>query len=139
MGPLHLLHLVLISAWAGVVVAEGVIEMMANDDASRRHAARAHYFIDLFGELPLLLGILATGAWLTIAVWPLTTLHIVKIACGGVAIGANLYCVGVVIVRQKRAQDSDALRRLSKHVRASGFAAPFALVAAYIGLAYFSD
>jgi hypothetical protein len=137
MEPLHLTHLILISLWAGLVLGESVLELAAHDQAGRRQAAAIHYWMDVLIELPLLLAVLATGAWLAWRAWPLTPLHLFKIGAALVAVGLNLYCIGVVLVRYRRIDDDAALVRLGRRVRLSALGIPFAMVAAYIGLFYF--
>jgi hypothetical protein len=135
--PLHLTHLVLVSLWGGLVLGESVLELSARDQAGREHAARIHFWMDVLLELPLLLGALATGAWLTWRAWPPTTLHVIKIVAALVAVTLNLYCIGVVVARYRRRADVSSVERDSKRVRLSGLGIPFALVAAYIGVMYF--
>ncbi len=137
MEPVHLTHLVGVSLWGGLVLGEAVLELSARDEASRRHTARVHFWMDVLVELPLLVLVLATGTWLTAQAWPLGSLRALKVACGLAAVVANLACVGVVVARYRRRDDGDALRRLGLAVRLAGLAAPFALVAAWLGLAYF--
>ena len=80
MEPLHLAHLIAVSAWGGFALAEGVLELTSREEGALRDAARLHYRLDLLGELPLLATVLTTGTALTIRAWPLTTLHWIKIA-----------------------------------------------------------
>jgi hypothetical protein len=127
---LHLAHLVLLSMWAGIVVAETVVEVVG-----RRHveaAALMHYWIDLLLELPVIAGVLTTGTLLTLRAWPLSTLHQLKIAAGLIAVGANLYCA-VAVVQRRHARD---MSRYRLRIQLSLAGAPFALAAAYIGLRF---
>ncbi len=137
MEPLHLAHVILVSVWGGFVMAEGVLELTSREEVALRVAARVHYWMDLLAELPLLAGVLLTGTVLAVRAWPLSTLHWVKIAAGLIAIGANLTCVLVVILRYRRLDDRASLFRHSRHVRLTGVGVPFALLAAYLGLAFF--
>ena len=98
--------------------------------------ARAHYFIDLWAELPLLLAVLATGTILSMRAWPLTPLHWIKIGCALVAVALNLSCVVLVIARH-RSSSEEMIARYSGHIRWVGAGIPFAVAAAWIGLAYF--
>ncbi len=130
----RLLHFGALSAWAGVVAVEGVIELDDRDDGV--HATRLHYLIDLFVETPLLAVVLITG----IVLWSqasMSSLLAVKIGCGLVAVSANLLCVGFVVVRHRHREDPVARRFWSRYVRLSILALPFALAAAYLGLRYF--
>ena len=90
------------------MLAEPVVELSATDDAGRRVASRLHHRTDLFIELPLLAGILLTGAWRSARTWPLTPLHWVKIAAGLVAVSANLVCVGFVVAASRRSSSAPA-------------------------------
>ncbi len=138
MDPLRVAHLVVLSSWAGVVLAEVVVELAARDPASRRQTAILHYWIDLLFELPILAGVLVTGAWLTVRQWPLTPLHWVKIAAGLGAVAANLACVLLVVLRKRRLDDDEALLRHGARVRRSALVGvPLAAVAAYVGFAYY--
>jgi hypothetical protein len=131
--PLHLLHLIVLCLWLGVVLSEGVLELSARDDAGRLHVARAHYRIDLWLELPLLGLVLASGALLVLSLWPLSALHWVKIAAGLVAVGVNLYCAAIVIRRFRRLDDAAALAADSRRIRWSALGVPFGVLAAAIG------
>ena len=137
MEPIHLTHLVVLGMWLGVVITEVLFEFAGSDAESLRAAARFHYNVDKFGELPILVGVLVTGTMLTIRAWPLTPLHIIKIATSLVAVGASLICVLWVFQRRQIA-DVDALRRLRRRIwTLAAVAAVFALPALYLGLAYF--
>ncbi len=133
MHALHLTHLILLGAWGGVVLAETVIEFVGSTEEDLRQAARLHYWIDLCVELPLLAGILATGVWLTVAVWPLTVLHWVKIVAALLAIGTNLWCAVLVVQRHRAAGDVAALRVASQRIRKAWLGVPFGLAALVIG------
>lgn len=133
---LRLLHFGVLCAWAGVVAVEGVIELTDRQDAPT--ATRLHYLIDVLLEGPLLLIVLVTGAALLIQGQAWSFLLAVKIGCGLVAVAANLACVGFVVVRYRRRDDEGARRYWSRYVRLSIVALPFALVAAYLGLRYFT-
>lgn len=131
---IRLLHFGALCAWAGVVAVEGVLELADRDDGV--HATRLHYLIDLFVEGPLLAVVLITGGLL----WSqasMSALLAVKLGCGLVAVGANLVCLGFVVVRHRHRDDPAARRFWSRYVRGSILALPFALAAAYLGLRYF--
>jgi len=86
--PLHVAHLVVLGMWLGVVITEVLFEFTASDAESLRAAARFHYNVDKYGELPILIAVLVTGTILTVRAWPLTPLHFIKIAASLVAVGA---------------------------------------------------
>jgi len=75
--------------WLGVVVTEALFEFSGSDAESLRAAARFHYTVDKYGELPILLGVVVTGLILTVRAWPLTSLHWIKIAASLVAVGVG--------------------------------------------------
>ncbi len=136
MTALHVAHLVALGLWGGVVLAEGVLEVHGQrGEAEGAFAARVHHWIDLVCEIPLLLAVLATGA---ILAWraPMTTTHLVKIACGLFAVGVNVWCVGVV-VRRRRAADAGDAAEVTRGTRlvflAIKLGVPAAAVALYLG------
>jgi hypothetical protein len=57
--------------------------------------------VDKFGELPILFAVLVTGTILAVRAWPLTSLHLIKIAASLVAVGANLICTMWVFQRRQ--------------------------------------
>jgi hypothetical protein len=137
MDPLHVAHLIAVAAWAGLVLAEGALELGARDEASRRFAARLHYRLDLLFELPLLGVVLGTGSVLAARSWPFTTLHWVKVGAGLVPVAINLACVYGVVARFRAQDDPAALERWTRRILLAAVGAPFFLVAATLGLVYF--
>jgi hypothetical protein len=131
------LHLVLVSLWAGLALAETVLEIGANDDDARRTAAKLHYRLDLGLELPLLVGVLLTGGLLTARSWPLTSLLSIKVGAGLAAVSANLACVVAVVLRRRRIDDREALLLWTRRIRLTGLGVPFFLAAGVLGLVYF--
>ena len=98
--------------WLGVVITEVLFEFAASDAESLRAAARFHYNVDKYGELPILVAVLVTGTMLSVRAWPLTPLHIIKIAASLVAVGSALICVRWVFQR-RRIEDVNVLLGLS--------------------------
>lgn len=138
MDALHVGHLVVLGLWGGLVLGECVLELSAQNDTEIRFTARIHYWIDLIVELPLLLGVLVTGAWLTLRVWPPSPLLWVKIAAASAAVAANLVCLVLVILRHRRASDVVALRRLHVQLRYTvGVGLLCGGAAAYLGFTRF--
>ena len=137
MEPFHLAHLMVLGMWLGVVVTEVLFEFAASDAESLRAAARFHYTVDKFGELPILFAVLVTGAVLAVRAWPLTPLHFVKIAASLIAVGANLICTMWVFQRRRVADPKVLLgfRRRIWSLAAVGVV--FATPALYLGLVYF--
>ncbi len=135
---MHRAHIIFLGLWALVLAAETFLELRADDRGRRRLTARVHYWLDIVIELPLLAGILVTGTLLAWRGSPLSDLHLLKIACGLIAITANLYCTKVVIRRYRRLHDKETLWQLGNRIRLIGFTAlPFGLLAAALGLIYF--
>lgn len=130
----HLAHLFVLALWGGLVLAEVVIEIALRDQPAA--VARAHYYIDLFCELPVLLAVLASGGVLTMSA-PWSTLLAVKVGCGLFAVGVNLWCAWVVVRRHRdfgtaSAEDTEsATKRVFLSVK---LGVPAGLVALYLGL-----
>ena len=130
-------HLVALGAWLGVVITEVLFEFAGSDADSLRAAARFHYNVDKFGELPILAAVLVTGTILAVRAWPLTPLHVVKIATSLIAVVAALICVGWVF-RRRRIEDVTVLLALRRRIwTLAAVAAIFATPALYLGLIYF--
>lgn len=137
MEPFHVAHLIVLAMWLGVVITEILFEFAGSDPDSLRAAARFHYHVDKFGELPILIGVLFTGTILTVRAWPLTPLHLIKIAASLVAVGASLLCV-LWVFQRRRVQDANVLRGFRRRIwTLAAIAAIFATPALYLGLVYF--
>jgi hypothetical protein len=135
--PLHLAHMIALGMWLGVVITEVLFEFAASDAESLRAAARFHYNVDLYGELPILVAVLLTGMMLAVRAWPLTPLHVLKIATSLVAVGSALVCVRWVFER-RRIEDANELLRFRRRIwTLASIAAVFATPALYLGLVYF--
>jgi len=132
-------HLILVSLWGGLLLAEIAIELLGRDNTGRRISARLHYWIDLFVEIPLVTGVVATGAILLAPLWPPPRLLAIKIILGLIAIVFNLSCVGLVIRRYRKSGDNAALDRLGHSIRFTVLGLPFGLAAFYLGIAYFGS
>ncbi|MBI4816617.1 MAG: hypothetical protein HY791_10180 [Deltaproteobacteria bacterium] len=95
----HAAHLIVLGLWGGLVTAEAIVELVGRRDVRLAYAvARFHYWIDLVAELPLLGAVVATGLIL-LAQTTLDAFLWAKVACGGVAVIANLACVLIVVKR----------------------------------------
>ena len=137
MEPLHLAHLVVLAMWLGVVITEVLFEFAASDAESLRAAARFHYKVDKYGELPILIGVLVTGTMLAMRAWPLTLLHFIKIATSLVAVGSALICV-LWVFQRRGIEDVNALLGFRRRIWClAAVAAVFAAPALYLGLVYF--
>jgi hypothetical protein len=137
MEPFHLAHLIVLGMWLGVVITEVLFEFAGSDADSLRAAARFHYNVDKFGELPILVGVLVTGTILAARAWPLSPLHVIKIAASLIAVGSALICV-LWVFQRRRIEDVNALLGFRRRIwTLAAVAAVFATPALYIGLAYF--
>lgn len=137
MEPIHVAHLMFLGMWLGVVVTEALFEFSGSDAESLRAAARFHYTVDMFAELPILAAVLITGAILTVHAWPLTPLHFVKIAASLVAVGSNLICA-VWVVQRRRIEDVRVLLAFRRRIwGTAAVGVVFGTLALFLGLAYF--
>ena len=139
MEPFHVAHLVALGIWLGVVITEVLFEFAGSDADSLRAAARFHYNVDKFGELPILVAVLVTGTILAVRAWPLTPLHLIKIAASLIALGCALVCT-LWVFRRRGIEDADVLLGLRRRIWSlAAVAAVFATPALYLGLVYFRE
>ena len=125
--------------WLGVVITEVLFEFAGSDADSLRAAARFHYTVDKFGELPILAAVLVTGLILAVRAWPLTPLHVIKIAASLIAVGSSLVCV-LWVFQRRRIEDVKVLLGFRRRIwTLAAVAAAFAIPALYLGLVYFQD
>lgn len=137
MEAYHLAHLIALGAWLGVVITEVLFEFAGSDAESLRAAARFHYNVDKYGELPVLAAVLLTGAILAVRARPLTPLHQLKIAASLISVAAALVCVWWVF-RRRDIQDPSALLGFRRRIwTLAAVSAIFAGPAMYLGLVYF--
>jgi hypothetical protein len=137
MEPFHLAHVIALGTWLGVVLTEVLFEFAGSDAASLRAAARFHYNVDKFGELPILFAVLITGTILAVRAWPLTPLHVVKIAASLAAVGCALVCT-LWVFQRRHIEDLNVLRGFRRRIWSlAAIAAVFATPALYLGLVYF--
>ena len=139
MEPFHVAHLVVLAMWLGVVITEVLFEFAASDPESLRAAARFHYKVDKYGELPILIAVLVTGTILTVRAWPLTSLHFIKIAASLVSVGSALVCV-LWVFERRRIEDVNVLLGFRRRIwTLAAVAAVFATPALYLGLVHFRE
>ena len=139
MEPIHVAHLIVLGMWLGVVITEVLFEFAASDGESLRAAARFHYKVDKFGELPILFAVLVTGTLLAIRAWPLTPLHFIKIAASLVAVGSNLICT-LWVFQRRRIEDANVLLGFRRRIWSlAAVGVVFATPALYLGLVYFRE
>jgi hypothetical protein len=125
--------------WLGVVITEVLFEFAGSDPDSLRAAARFHYNVDKFGELRILLGVLLTGAILAVRAWPLTTLHLIKIATSFVAVGSALICT-LWVFQRRNIEDVNVLLGFRRRIwTPAAVAAVFATPVLYLGLVFFRE
>lgn len=137
MEPLHLAHLLVLGVWLGIVLTEVLFEFAGSDADSLRAAARFHYNVDKYGELPILVAVLVTGAILTARAWPLTPLHFVKIGLSLIAVTLAMICT-LWVFRRRGVQDMNALLGFRRRIwTLAAVATIFATPALYLGLVYF--
>ncbi len=86
-----LVHLCLVAAFLALYACEVVVEASHQRDELHPIAIRIHYLLDIFVEIPLVLGILVSGVVLALLVEEITTPHVWLIACGTVVVLACLF------------------------------------------------
>lgn len=137
MDPLHVAHLLALGIWLGIVTTEALFEFSGSDPDSLRAAARFHYTVDLFGELPVLAAVIVTGVMLTARVETMTVLLQVKIAAALVAIGSNLICA-VWVVQRRHVSDPAVLLAFRRKIwMTAAVGVVFGTAALAIGLVHF--
>ena len=98
-----------------------------------------HYKVDKYGELPILVAVLATGTILSVRVWPWTPLHFIKIAASLAAVRSALLCV-LWVIQRRQIDDVSVLLGFRRRLRTlAAIAAVFATPALYNGLVYFRE
>ena len=127
------LHLILVSAWFGVIAAEAVVESYGRDAASRRLIAVIHGWIDVLFELPIVIVVLITGGILLVQAWPAPTLLLFKVALGLTGIIANLICIPLVRMRMHETDDK-RVKQLSRKIQLTGLAIPIGIAAFILGI-----
>jgi hypothetical protein len=137
MEPLHVAHLMVLGMWLGIVTTEALFEFSGSDAQSLRAAARFHYTVDMFGELPILLLVLVTGTLLSVRAWPWTPLLWIKIAASLVAVASNLICA-VWVVQRRRIEDVNVLLGFRRRIwSTAAVGTVFGTFALYLGLVHF--
>ncbi len=137
MDPLHVAHLMALGIWLGIVTTEVLFEFSGSDVDSLRAAARFHYTVDMFGELPILAVVVVTGVMLAARVETMTLLLYLKIAASLIAIASNLICA-VWVVQRRRISDAQVLLAYRRKIwSVAGVGVVFGTAALAIGLVYF--
>jgi hypothetical protein len=137
MEPLHVAHLMALGIWLGIVITEALFEFSGSDPESLRAAARFHYTVDMYGELPILGLVVVTGLMLAARVESWTPLHYVKIAASLLAIGSNVVCA-VWVVQRRRIEDVNVLLGFRRRIwSTAAVGTAFGTFALYLGLVHF--
>jgi hypothetical protein len=131
----HLAHVVILGLWGGVVLAEAVMEIGAHRHRHLRDSVvRLHYLIDVFVEVPLLAGVVITGAVLLMRAPAIDAFLWAKVLCGVGAVALNAGCVFAVIRRCRMVEEKGDTSLLTRLVFGSaGLGVPLAAVALYLG------
>ena len=84
------IHLTFVAGFVGMFLCETVVEAYASkNETVKPFVARVHYLIDVFIELPLVVGIIISGITLAFLVDKISYLHIALISIGAITV---LYC-----------------------------------------------
>jgi hypothetical protein len=95
-------HLCLVAAFLGLYLCEAVVEGSHAKDELHPTAIRLHFLLDVFVEIPLMVGIFVTGIILSFFVEEITTPHVWLIACGTIVVLSCFACfLGFVRTRRK--------------------------------------
>ncbi len=134
-----IIHLILFATWGGIIMTETVIELYPlREKGLHKPAIQFHYWIDLFVELPVVIGVLGTGIVLLTLIETITILHIIKVSLALIAIAVNIYCIVLVRRRSNKLQDNADDDELSlssrKIIQIAAIAIPIGLFAFGIGL-----
>jgi Na+/melibiose symporter-like transporter len=87
-----MVHLCLVAAFLSLYACEAVVEGSHARDELHPTAIRMHFLIDTFLEIPLMIGIFATGVILSFQVEEITTAHAWLIACGTLVVFSCIFC-----------------------------------------------
>jgi hypothetical protein len=92
--PIHMVavvHLCFVAAFLGLYLCEAVAEGYGSKNELHPIGIRMHFLLDIFVEIPLMIGIFVSGIILAILVDKLSALHIVLIACGSLTVMACIF------------------------------------------------
>lgn len=109
---LYPVHLLCVGLWAGCVATEVWFERRLAAACLRGELAGLHRRVDLWVELPAVLLVAGSG----LALWsgrPVSGLPALKLWLGLLAVLANLWCIKVVVLRDRAWQAG----RLAEHDR----------------------
>lgn len=137
MDFLKIIHLMLIFTWLGLILAETIIELKGSNKLHALQTSKLHFWIDLCFEIPIVLAVLITGILLLQRVEIFSTILLMKIILGLIAILINLYCALLVVIRYTKINYLDSLDYWSRKIRFTWLGIPLGLVSFYLGFAYF--
>jgi hypothetical protein len=117
-------HLCLVAAFLAMYACETVVEGSHAKDELHPTAIRMHFLIDVFLEIPLMIGIFATGVILSFQVEEITTPHAWLIACGTIVVFSCIFCFFRFVRTRRRLLDAETI----DHVRLVAIRNQFAIV-----------
>ena len=112
MPAIHLvstIHLCLVAAFVALYACETIVEGSHAKDELHPTAIRMHFLIDIFLEIPLMIGIFATGVILAFQVEEITTPHAWLIACGTIVVFSCIFCFFRFVRTRRRLLDSETV------------------------------
>ena len=100
-------HLCLVAAFLSLYACESVVEGSNVKDELHPTAIRMHYLIDIFLEIPLMIGIFATGVILSFQVEEITTPHAWLIALGTIVVFSCIFVFFRFVRTRRRLLDNE--------------------------------
>jgi ABC-type sulfate transport system permease component len=129
-----------VAAFLALYACEVVVEGSHAKRELHPTAIRMHYLLDIFVEIPLMIGLLVTGVMLTLLLEEITVLHALLIASGTIVVLSCFFCFFRFVRTRKRLlneepTDHDALARIRKRFGTFSFAVlnPALVVALIVG------
>jgi hypothetical protein len=128
------IHLVVASAWMGLIAAELIIERMARGKVIRQFVAKVHKTIDIYIEAPLVALVLITGCILLYRLGAgVSPMLLFKIVLGVVAVVSNVICIYWVLRRARSKDDADFVH-FARRIALTTYTIPLGLLALVIGM-----
>ena len=112
MPAIHLVstvHLCLVAAFLSLYACETVVEGSHSRDDLHPTAIRMHYLIDIFLEIPLMIGIFTTGVILSFQVEEVTTAHVWLIALGTIVVFSCIFVFFRFVRTRRRLLDAETI------------------------------
>jgi hypothetical protein len=103
-----IVHLLFVGLWLGCVLTEALFEraLLGQGHEAELTLAKLHWRVDQWIEVPAIVAVVGTGLVMWQGAAP-SNLLVWKVAGAGVAVAANLWCVGLVIKRLAQARSGD--------------------------------